>query len=54
MNEIESRRAAQEGGYPAFLADLRDDRGASAPFFGHPTRSNADAPVACSCGLLPS
>ena len=33
-------RAAQEGGYPAFLADLRDDRGASVPFFGHPARSN--------------
>jgi len=33
-------RAAQEGGYPAFLADLRDDRGAKAPFFGHPARSN--------------
>ncbi len=33
-------RAAQEGGYPAFLADLRDDRGAMVPFFGHPARSN--------------
>lgn len=33
-------RAAQEGGYPAFLADLRDDRGAKVPFFGHPARSN--------------
>jgi KDO2-lipid IV(A) lauroyltransferase len=33
-------RVAKEGGYPAFLADLRDDRGASAPFFGHPARSN--------------
>src|SRR5271166_883722 len=33
-------RKAQEGGYPAFLADLRDDRGARVPFFGHPARSN--------------
>ena len=33
-------RAARNGGYPAFLADLRDDRGASVPFFGHPARSN--------------
>jgi Kdo2-lipid IVA lauroyltransferase/acyltransferase len=33
-------RVAKEGGYPCFLADLRDDRGALVPFFGHPTRSN--------------
>ncbi|MBV9288229.1 MAG: lipid A biosynthesis acyltransferase [Hyphomicrobiales bacterium] len=33
-------RTAQKGGYPAFLADLRDDRGAAVPFFGHPARSN--------------
>jgi KDO2-lipid IV(A) lauroyltransferase len=33
-------RAAHQGGYPAFLADLRDDRGAKVPFFGHPARSN--------------
>ncbi len=33
-------KAARSGGYPAFLADLRDDRGASVPFFGHPARSN--------------
>jgi Kdo2-lipid IVA lauroyltransferase/acyltransferase len=33
-------RAAREGGYPAFLADLRDDRGAPVPFFGHPALSN--------------
>jgi KDO2-lipid IV(A) lauroyltransferase len=33
-------KAAKTGGYPAFLADLRDDRGASVPFFGHPARSN--------------
>jgi Kdo2-lipid IVA lauroyltransferase/acyltransferase len=33
-------KAAKSGGYPAFLADLRDDRGAQVPFFGHPARSN--------------
>lgn len=33
-------RRAQEGGYPAFLADLRDDRGARVPFFGRLARSN--------------
>ena len=33
-------KAAKSGGYPAFLADLRDDRGAPVPFFGHPARSN--------------
>ena len=33
-------KAAKTGGYPAFLADLRDDRGAPVPFFGHPARSN--------------
>jgi KDO2-lipid IV(A) lauroyltransferase len=33
-------KAAKAGGYPAFLADLRDDRGAPVPFFGHPARSN--------------
>jgi KDO2-lipid IV(A) lauroyltransferase len=33
-------RAAKSGGYPAFLADLRDDRGAAVPFFRHPARSN--------------
>ena len=32
-------RKAKEGGYPAFLADLRDDRGALVPFFGAPARS---------------
>jgi KDO2-lipid IV(A) lauroyltransferase len=29
-------KAAKSGGYPAFLADLRDDNGAAVPFFGHP------------------
>ena len=33
-------KTAREGGFPAFLADLRDDRGAAVPFFGHPARSN--------------
>ncbi|HZZ62933.1 MAG TPA: lauroyl acyltransferase [Roseiarcus sp.] len=33
-------RKGQEGGYPAFLADLRDDRGTKVPFFGHLARSN--------------
>ncbi len=33
-------RVAQQGGCAAFLADLRDDRGAQVPFFGHPARSN--------------
>jgi KDO2-lipid IV(A) lauroyltransferase len=29
-------KAAKSGGYPAFLADLRDDNGAAVPFFGAP------------------
>ena len=33
-------RTAKEGGYPAFLADLRDDRGVAVPFFGRSARSN--------------
>ena len=33
-------KTAKSGGYPAFLADLRDDRGAAVPFFGRPARSN--------------
>ena len=45
-------RKAQEGGYPAFLADLRDDRGAKVPFFGHPARSNTfPALLARTAGL---
>jgi KDO2-lipid IV(A) lauroyltransferase len=32
-------RAAKSGGYPAFLADLRDDNGAEVPFFGTPALS---------------
>jgi KDO2-lipid IV(A) lauroyltransferase len=45
-------RAAREGGYPAFLADLRDDRGAKVPFFGHPARSNTfPALLARTAGL---
>ncbi len=33
-------RAIKDGACPSFLADLRDDRGAPVPFFGHPARSN--------------
>jgi KDO2-lipid IV(A) lauroyltransferase len=45
-------RTAQVGGYPAFLADLRDDRGAKVPFFGHPARSNTfPALLARTAGL---
>ena len=33
-------KKAKEGGYPAFLADLRDDRGAAVPFFGRPALSS--------------
>jgi Kdo2-lipid IVA lauroyltransferase/acyltransferase len=29
-------KTAKSGGYPAFLADLRDDNGAAVPFFGAP------------------
>ena len=32
-------KAAKSGGYPAFLADLRDDNGAAVPFFGMPALS---------------
>jgi Kdo2-lipid IVA lauroyltransferase/acyltransferase len=32
-------KAAKSGGYPAFLADLRDDNGAAVPFFGQPALS---------------
>ena len=32
-------KAAKEGGYPAFLADLRDNNGAAVPFFGAPALS---------------
>jgi Kdo2-lipid IVA lauroyltransferase/acyltransferase len=45
-------RTAREGGYPAFLADLRDDRGAKVPFFGRPARSNTfPAVLARTTGL---
>lgn len=33
-------KAAKVGSSPVLLADLRDDRGAKVPFFGHPARSN--------------
>ncbi len=32
-------KTAKGGGYPAFLADLRDDNGARVPFFGAPALS---------------
>jgi Kdo2-lipid IVA lauroyltransferase/acyltransferase len=32
-------KTAKNGGYPAFLADLRDDNGAAVPFFGKPALS---------------
>src|SRR3984957_10031590 len=32
-------KTAKGGGYPAFLADLRDDNGAAVPFFGVPAPS---------------
>jgi KDO2-lipid IV(A) lauroyltransferase len=32
-------KAAKSGGYPAFLADLRDDNGTAVPFFGAPALS---------------
>ena len=32
-------RAIKDGASPCFLADLRDDRGTSVPFFGSPARS---------------
>jgi len=45
-------KAARSGGHPAFLADLRDDRGAAVPFFGHPARSNVfPALLARTAGL---
>jgi Kdo2-lipid IVA lauroyltransferase/acyltransferase len=34
------RKARGGDGCPAFLADLRDDRGAAVPFFGRPALSN--------------
>jgi Kdo2-lipid IVA lauroyltransferase/acyltransferase len=34
------KKAREGNGCPAFLADLRDDRGAATPFFGHPALSN--------------
>jgi Kdo2-lipid IVA lauroyltransferase/acyltransferase len=32
-------KTAKSGGYPAFLADLRDDNGTAVPFFGAPALS---------------
>jgi KDO2-lipid IV(A) lauroyltransferase len=45
-------RIARGDGYSAFLADLRDDRGVSVPFFGRPAWStNFPAMLACTVGL---
>ncbi len=33
-------KLARDGGFPAFVADLRESRGVVTPFFGHPARSN--------------
>ncbi len=33
-------KLAKSGGYPAFVADLREGRGIAVPFFGRPARSN--------------
>ena len=37
-------KTAKSGGYPAFLADLRDDNGAAVPFFGKPALSTPFPP----------
>jgi Kdo2-lipid IVA lauroyltransferase/acyltransferase len=37
-------KTAKSGGYPAFLADLRDDNGAAVPFFGKPALSTPSPP----------
>ena len=45
-------RIARGGGYPAFLADLRDDRGESVPFFGRAAAStNFPAMLARTVGM---
>jgi KDO2-lipid IV(A) lauroyltransferase len=33
-------KLSRSGGYPAFVADLREGRGVAVPFFGHPAWSN--------------
>ena len=33
-------KLARAGGYPAFVADLREGRGVKVPFFGHPAWTN--------------
>jgi KDO2-lipid IV(A) lauroyltransferase len=45
-------RLARQGGYPAFVADLRETRGIETPFFGRPARSNPfPALIARTTGL---
>jgi KDO2-lipid IV(A) lauroyltransferase len=45
-------RLAREGGYPAFVADLRERRGVETLFFGRPARSNPfPALIARTAGL---
>ena len=45
-------RLAREGGYPAFVADLRESRGVATPFFGRPALSNPfPALIARTAGL---
>ena len=47
-------KTAKKGGYPAFLADLRDDRGALVPFFGVPARSTVFPALLARTTGLPS
>ena len=56
-------KTAGSGGYPAFLADLRDDNGAAVPFFGKPALSTpfpallarkAGLPLYAGCAACPA
>jgi Kdo2-lipid IVA lauroyltransferase/acyltransferase len=45
-------KMARAGGYPAFVADLREGRGIETPFFGRPAKSNPfPALIARTTGL---
>ena len=45
-------KMARSGGYPAFVADLREGRGVEVPFFGRPAKSNPfPALIARTTGL---
>ena len=50
-------KTAKSGGYPAFLADLRDDNGAAIPFFGTPGASRPSfqpfSPARPACRFTP-